>query len=100
GITGLNFSRESAQLVIYPRKGRDALLAWHVRFSTELQGSLPPGRWNYFIDAKTGDIVDHFNALDTLEQASGPGGNPKVARHWDGELDVEPTGAGDYMMQT
>ena len=33
-----------------------------------------------------------FNGIHTLEQASGPGGNPKVTRTWDAELDVEPSG--------
>jgi Zn-dependent metalloprotease/subtilisin-like proprotein convertase family protein len=86
----LEFQREATELVIFPQFGRDARLAWHAVFSTELQAGVSPGRWNYFIDAKTGDIVEHFNGIHTLSQASGPGGNLKVPRTWNMELDVEP----------
>ena len=46
---------------------------------------MPPGLWNYFIDAKNGDVLQAFNGLDTLSQASGPGGNGKIARTWTNE---------------
>ena len=93
------FDRESTELVIYPQPGRDARLAWHTEFYTEVQAGLPPGLWNYFVDAKTGDIITSFNALDTLSQASGPGGNAKVPRTWTDALDVEPSGA-QFAMDT
>jgi pseudolysin/vibriolysin len=86
---GLAFSRESSELVIYPVKGRDARLAWLVVFYTEAQGGMPPGLWNYFVDAKDGTLLNQFNNVMTLEQASGPGGNAKVARTWTQQLDVD-----------
>lgn len=90
----LAYSREKSELVIFPMAGRDARLAWHVSFFTELQAGQAPGLWNYFIDAKSGEVLSKFNAIHTLlEQASGPGGNPKVTRTWNMELDVEPDGA-------
>jgi len=95
----LAFSRESTELVVYPGEGRNARVAWHVVFFTELQAGLNPGLWNYFVDAKSGEIIAQFNAIHTLEQASGPGGNPKVARTWNAELDVEPQGA-QFAMNT
>ena len=98
-VSGLSFAREKTDLVIFPRSGRDAALAWHVVFFTELQGGIAPGLWNYFVDARSGEVLQSFNAIHTLEQASGPGGNPKVARTWTDALDVEPQGA-DYIMQT
>jgi Zn-dependent metalloprotease/subtilisin-like proprotein convertase family protein len=98
-IASLKYAREKSDLVIFPRSGRDAALAWHVVFFTELQGGISPGLWNYFVDAHTGDVLQAFNALDTLEQASGPGGNPKVPRTWTDALDVEPSG-GQYIMET
>jgi len=61
----LDFLREGSELVILPLEGRDARLAWHVTFNTELQGGMEPGRWEYFVDAKTGDILQSFNSLDT-----------------------------------
>jgi len=88
----LKFAREASDLVILPRKGRDARLAWHITFFTELQGGMPAGLWNYFVDAKTGSVLQHFNALDTVDQASGPGGNPKFVHSWNMELDVTPAG--------
>jgi len=66
-------------------------------FFTELQAGLPPGLWHYFIDARTGAVLDQLNALDHLAEASGPGGNAKVARSWVNALDVEPSG-GLYAM--
>jgi len=89
----LAFARESSELVIYPQSVRDARLAWHVVFYTEIQAGIRPGLWNYFIDAKSGAILDQFNAIHTLSQASGPGGNAKVPRTWTDALDVEPSGA-------
>lgn len=95
----LDYSREKTELVIYPQQGRDARLAWRAVFFTELQAGVKPGLWNYFIDAKTGEIIGQFNAIHTLSQASGPGGNPKVARTWNMELDVEPQGT-EFKMDT
>ncbi|MEO8702995.1 MAG: M4 family metallopeptidase [Kofleriaceae bacterium] len=95
----LAFAREHTELVILPQPGRDARLAWHVVFFTELQAGITPGLWNYFIDAKSGKILDQFNNIHTLSQASGPGGNTKVPRTWTEQLDVEPAGA-DFAMDT
>ncbi len=95
---GLAYSREKAELVVLPQDGK-ARVAWHVVFFTELQSGIKPGLWNYFVDAETGDILQQFNGIHTLEQASGPGGNPKVARTWNAELDVEPSG-GQFAMNT
>ena len=99
-VSQLAYSRESSELVVYPLgSGRDFRLAWHVVFFTERQGGADPGLWNYFVDAHTGDVINQFNGIHTLEQASGPGGNDKVARTWDAELDVEPQGD-QFAMET
>jgi len=95
----LTYDRVSSELVVLPLEGRDARLAWHTVFFTELQGGLTPGLWNYFIDADTGDVLDQFNAIHTLSQASGPGGNAKVTRTWTNELDVEASGS-SYVADT
>ncbi len=88
----LAFSRENSKLVIMPTSKRGMKLAYHVVFFTELQDGIRPGLWNYFIDAKNGSILDSFNAIHTLSQASGPGGNAKTPRTWTDALDVEPSG--------
>ncbi len=95
----LAYSRESTELVVYPGAGPDARVAWHVVFFTELQAGQDPGLWNYFIDAQGGEGIFQFNAIHTVEQASGPGGNPKVSRTWTAQLDVEPDGA-QFAMNT
>src|SRR5262249_12014455 len=86
------------ELVILPLENRDARLAWHTTFYTELQGGMPPGLWSYFVDAKTGEILQHYNTLDTatVVEASGPGGNAKVSRSWT-NLDVVQSGS-SYVM--
>lgn len=98
-VASLKYSREKTDLVVLPRTGRDAALAWHVVFFTELQGGIGPGLWNHFIDAQSGEVLKSFNGIHALEQASGPGGNPKVTRVWTDALDVEPSGA-EYIMDT
>jgi vibriolysin len=98
-VAPLEFSRESTRLVILPMEGARPRLAWHTVFSTELQGGVAPGLWNYFVDAKSGQLLRKFNAIHTLSQASGPGGNAKVARTWTDALDVEPSGT-QFAMDT
>src|SRR5262245_22845583 len=96
----LTFSRETSELVILPAAtGRQATLAWRIEFFTEVQAGREPGLWNYFYDAKTGELLRQFNAIDTLSEASGPGGNAKVARQWVMNLDVEPSGT-QFQMDT
>lgn len=89
----LVYDRVKTELVILPTESRGMHLAWHVQFFTELQAGVEPGLWNYFIDAEDGSVHRKFNGLDTLSQASGPGGNPKVSRTWIAALDVENSGA-------
>jgi pseudolysin/vibriolysin len=95
----LAYSRESTELVVFPGQGRNARVAWHVVFFTEIQSGINPGLWNYFVDARSGEVFFKFNGIHTLEQASGPGGNDKVSRTWTAQLDVEPQGA-QFVMQT
>jgi pseudolysin/vibriolysin len=96
----LKYSRESAELVIFPQKGGETRLAYHVVFFTNPQGGIQPGLWNYLVDAKDGTILKQFNALDTVfAQASGPGGNEKVARTWTSQLDVKKDGS-NFTMDT
>jgi Zn-dependent metalloprotease len=78
GSAALRYERERATLLILPQRDEQARLAWQVEFFTELQGPIAPCLWTYFIDAVDGAILDKRNNLDTLSQASGPGGNPKV----------------------
>jgi len=85
--------RASSQLVILPRdlEGEGADLAWQIE--------LVDAGWTFFVGAETGAVLRKYSAHHPIEQASGPGGNPRVAWTWDARLDVEPDG-GEYIMQT
>lgn len=88
------FERETTELVVLPDpEGAGATLAFRVEFYTELQNGRAPALMNYFVDAKTGAILQKLNAIHTLSQASGPGGNAKVSRSWTNALDVEASGS-------
>jgi Zn-dependent metalloprotease len=82
-----------------------ALLVHHIVLLTPPQKNagqkdLAVGRWNYFIDAATGEIAQVFNGMDSLSQASGPGGNAAFAHSWVNELDVEPVSVGSTIYKT
>lgn len=97
--TPLQFSREFTELVVFPTETSGVHLAWHSSFYVEQQNGMNPGLWNYFVDAQTGALLFKFNAIDTLSEASGAGGNAKVPRTWTNFLDVEPSGS-NYVMDT
>ncbi len=90
--------REQAEPVVFVKDGV-AHLAFHTSFFNEQQGDLEPAHWNHILDARTGDVLVKWNALHTVEQASGPGGNPKTQKTWTSELDVEGRAA-SYVMTT
>jgi cysteine-rich repeat protein len=95
------FEREQNKMVIFKTNDNYAHLAYQVIFFNELQHGVNPGLWNVFVDAKNGDVLLAYNAIDSLSQASGPGGNPNHTQAWVDELDVEDTGTpGLYMMDT
>jgi pseudolysin/vibriolysin len=93
------YSRDSSELVVFPMEDGSARLAWHVVFATNGKAG-PAGIWNYFIDAHDGSVVQMFNNLQTaVSEASGPGGNTRVQRTWNMNLDVTQSGS-SYVMNT
>jgi vibriolysin len=87
---GSQFADEASVLLIRPGDdGRGAALVWQVGFSTPAGEGRGAGIWIVRVDAGDGRVVESWNALATLEQASGPGGNPKKANSWTSQLDVE-----------
>ncbi|HEX6839041.1 MAG TPA: M4 family metallopeptidase [Polyangia bacterium] len=95
----VRWSRQSSELVVLPVASGAARLAWHVIFATDGTAG-PAGIWNYFVDAHDGSIVDMFNNLQTATvEASGPGGNNRVTRTWNMNLDVTQSGS-NYIMNT
>ena len=91
----IDYAIQETTLFIRPRAGEGADLVWEVELFHEVQPAIDePGRWIYAVDARSGAVVDRYDALMTLEQASGPGGNAKVARTWNVALDVMPDGGG------
>jgi vibriolysin len=91
--------REKSEKVIYIDARGNAHVAIHTAFFNELQGNLEPAFWNHIYDASSGKLLARWNELHTLEQASGPGGNPKVTQDWTSALDVEPRNA-SFVMTT
>jgi Zn-dependent metalloprotease len=94
--SAIETSRQEKRLVILPREGdgEGADLVWEIELADD-----QPSRWFYFVAAADGAIVGTIDGLATVFQASGPGGNPKVARRWDDALDVDEEG-GAYLMKT
>ena len=101
GTRTIPTSREEVERIVYVDAEGTSHLAFHTTFYNELEGTIAPGLWNHVFDAKTGELLAKWNAIDTLAQASGPGGNPKYSHAWESELDVESTGNGSsYVMTT
>jgi len=101
GAEEVSFTRESSRLVIAPRAGGGADLAWNVQVGNAGSTGLAPGFWDYLVDARSGAVLRKFDAVARLEQASGPGGAQSGG--WVSQLDVEPAGEGaegDVWMKT
>ena len=97
--SAVRWSREASELVVLPVDGGSARLAWHVVFATDGAAGTA-GIWNYFVDAHDGSVVQMFNNLQSaVVEASGPGGNTRVTRTWNMNLDVTQSGA-NYIMNT
>jgi Zn-dependent metalloprotease len=93
-------SREEVEKVIFVDSSSTPHVAFHSSLYNELEGSVAPGLWNHIVDAKTGEVLARWNAIDTLSQASGPGGNAKYFHPWQSELDVEAKGTAFVMTTT
>jgi vibriolysin len=91
-------ARSAHRLVLAPRGGA-AHLVWQVELLVEARSGVAPGRWFYLVDAGSGEVLERYDGLTTEAQASGPGGNPKVARSWSAALDVTAVG-GEFAMET
>jgi vibriolysin len=100
GVRGIEYPEESGYLAIQPRpSGEGADLVWQLEIYSEPVEGAEAGRWFVLVDAGSGEILDAWNGLASLEQATGVGGNPNVTRYWPGMLDVEPMD-GQYGMKT
>src|SRR6185503_17650057 len=55
---------QTSELLVYPGQDGKYNLAYRVEL-TDLQSN-NPSKMNYFIDAKTGKVIDQFNALPIL----------------------------------
>lgn len=99
-VSDLDVQLLSSRLSYFP--GTEKInLAWQVKVKTENyiknNKQEPVGKWNYFVDAMTGDVLSkanevqtELNSTETLFQGSGPGGNEGEGnnRSWNKELDV------------
>ncbi len=99
GGAAIQYDLERATLLIWPRGPEGADLVWHVELFNRRQAGAEAGEWNILLDATTGDVLRRYNALHTVEQGSGPGGNDKIRWTWNAELDLEEDN-GEYVMET
>lgn len=97
--TSVTTDRDATERVVFLDKRGTPHVAVHTSFYTELVPGFSPGLIHHMFDETTGDLLAKWNALDTLVQASGPGGNEKFHNTWTEQLDVEPQG-GQYVMTT
>jgi vibriolysin len=86
--------REAVERVVHVDDSGTAHIALHTKFFNELQGDVAPAFWNHIYDANSGALLARWNDVHTVDQASGPSGNPKVVHTWNQELDAEPKGTG------
>ncbi len=98
GARSIDYARARAELVAFP-EGGDVRPAWEVELFAERQPGLLPARPYRLIDAATGDTLWAYDALAAAAKGSGPGGNARVARHWDEALKVSPS-CGGFQMST
>jgi Zn-dependent metalloprotease len=96
----VEYQRQTVRLVVRPRASGGADLAWQVELFNEWKPGLAVGRWHYLIDARSGEVLDRFDGLESIDQASGPGGTPTHAVSWDSRLDVEAMGPETFSMYT
>lgn len=92
-------SREEVEKVVFVDASQSPHVAFHTQFNNELEGNIGPARWNHIFDARTGEVLARWNAIHTVSQASGAGGNAKFVHGWTNELDVEASGS-SYVMTT
>ncbi|NBX92437.1 MAG: hypothetical protein EB120_02570 [Proteobacteria bacterium] len=93
-LNDLETQMESSRLVYFPGPNK-MHLAWNIVVKTppyqKENGHENPGRWDYMVDAETGEVIDRANLIQTeatTPQASGDGGNAAFPRPWVNELDV------------
>jgi len=70
GASGIEYPEESATLAILPRGAEGADLVWRLEVLNEAKDGAPPGRWFVMVNAGSGAIMDSWNGLTTMEQAS------------------------------
>lgn len=93
-------SREATTPVVFVDAQGVSHAAVQTEFFNELQGDIAPAFWHHIYDAQDGKLLARWNGVHTLEQASGPGGNPKFQHSWESALDVETRGEGFVMTTT
>jgi len=74
------YENEKSELVVFINKENAGQLCYDVSFFADVTEGGQPTRPTYLVDATTGEVVEHFDAL-TFESGFGPGGNKKVGRY-------------------
>lgn len=90
------YDNPSASLVILPEgeRSKSTRLAWHVRAFVE-NDATHPAQYDFFVDAKTGEIAFSFDSLETAKPGSGGGSTAVVAAPatgrtmWSGDVTID-----------
>lgn len=76
----LAFKNESSELVVHIDEGNPKL-AYAVSFFSDALAGGNPSRPTFLVDAKSGDVLAHFDGLTTDAIGTGPGGNTKMGQY-------------------
>ena len=76
-----NFKNEKYGTYIYLDKNNKANLCYVVSYFADQPKSGKPTRPVYFIDVKTGKVIDQYENLQHAYDGTGPGGNTKVGQY-------------------
>lgn len=90
------YDNPSASLVILPEgeRSKSTRLTWHVRAFVE-NDATHPAQYDFFVDAKTGEIAFSFDSLETAKPGSGGGTTAVVPATatgrtmWSGDVTID-----------
>jgi pseudolysin/vibriolysin len=102
----MKVTRENARQMIYVDDNAHAHLAWVVELLADAANGGSPTRPFVIVDARSGQVLKHWDGLTTAEIGTGPGGNQKTGQYeWGsggiyGYLDVAQSGSTCTMNNT
>lgn len=94
--SALEYRNESSELTVWLDESDQAHLAYAVSFFRDSEDGGDPARPYFMLDARSGEVLQHFDGLAHAEVGTGPGGNQKTGQYYYGSdfgnLDVTENG--------